>query len=343
MEIQVILRNVSPIFSAAPGANTIALNGTINPPQGGFPLTRQRTLKVAAETPEGAIKPVYVPVVPGNTMRNLLRRTMLEKLILPCFDDGQQVGIGAYAAMYSGNATGNPEGAPSTFDEVVTMRSHPFIGLFGGGPRMLEGRLMVDSMFPIHMNSLRVIGPGHESRMISGNITDVVWTRRVDPILKMNETDGASVIKGGASAANQWITDLLESNKAKSAKKKAKDEPDEASFDDVKVARGLNAFNAHEVVVPGVQWVWRIAVDQPTEAQVGMILSAISHIQSARVAGGHAKDYGRVVIEEVELDGQSVWSGTQLDESTGGYMDALASAMDELDIASFDQFVATGS
>ena len=343
MQIEVLIRNITPIFSAAPGSYYVSLNGTINPPQGAsrFPLTRARTMTVVAETGDGVAKGVPLPIVPGNTMRNLLRRTMLKDVIEPALrDKSAQLSIGAYATAYAGNSSGNPDGVPSSFDEIVTMRAHPFLGLFGGGPRMLQGRLMVDSLYPIHQFSQRIIGSDYINDSIKGGITEIVWTRRNDPILQLGSPDDAAVIEGGAQAANDWITSLLATTKAK--KGKAAKQADEAAESSDDNGRGLKAFNAHEVVIAGVKWLWRINVDRPSEAQIGLILLALNKLANQRIAGGHAKDYGRFVIEDVILDGESVWTPSGVSgQATEQFFDAIAEALDGMTSSEFEQFAAS--
>lgn len=343
MQIEVVIRNITPIFSAAPGSNYVSLDGTINPPMGAsrFPLTRARTMTVVADSGDGVAKPVSLPIVPGNTMRNLLRRCMLKEVIEPALrDKSAQLSIGAYATAYAGNSSGNPDGVPSSFDEIVTMRSHPFLGLFGGGPRMLQGRLMIDSLYPIHQFSQRIIGSNYINDSIKGSITEIVWTRRNDPVLELGGTDDVAVIAGGAQAANDWITNLLASTKAKKGKS-AKQADDSADSSDDN-GRGLKAFNAHEVVIGGVKWLWRINVDRPSDAQVGLILLALNKLANQRIAGGHAKDYGRFVIEDVTLSGESVWTPSGVSgQSTELYFDAIAESLDSMTSSEFEQFAAS--
>lgn len=342
MQIEVIIRNITPIFSAAPGKSRISLDGTINPPGDRHPpLTRARSMKVVADTGDGVAKAVSLPIVPGNTMRNLLRRTMLREVIEPALQEKQaQLTIGAYTTAYAGSSSGNPDGVPSTFDEIVLMRAHPFLGLFGGGPRMLEGRLMVDSLYPIHQNSERIIGTDYINDSIKGSITEIVWTRRNDPILQMSSAEDAAIIEGGVKSANDWITDLLDSSKARKGKASKKEEASAEGDDDN--ARGLRAFNAHEVVIGGVKWLWRLNVDRPTDAQVGMILLALNKLPNQRIAGGHSKDYGRFVIEGVTLDGQSVWTPTGISSAdTERYFDALAQSLDDMTSTEFEKFAAS--
>lgn len=343
MKFEVVIRNTTPIFSAAPGASTVTLDGVINPPEGvtRFPLTRMRSMNVVADSGDGEARIENLPVVPGGTMRNLLRRAMLQHVIEPTLRSKEaQLGIGAYAAAYAGNASGNPDGVPSAFDEVVSMRAHPFIGLFGGGPRMIEGRLMVDSLYPIHQNALRVIGSDYINESIKGRILQVVWARRVDPILQLGSAEDAAVIAGGVPAVNGWITDLMASTKAKKGKGKKGEEPAEEVAGDS--SRGLKAFNAHEVVIPGVSWLWRISVDRPTDAQVGLILLALGKLNGLRIAGGHAKGYGEFEIDAVRMDGEPIWScGSVAGDGLDRYWDAITEALDDMSAADFERFAAS--
>ncbi len=339
MEISVVLRNTTPVFSAAPGASTITIDGKINPADGGYPFTRARTMNIIADKGDGVLKAIPVPVVPGNTMRNLLRRIMLKSVIEKALAPVGRLSINAYSAAYAGSATGNPDGVPSSFDETVAHRNHLFIGLFGGGPRMLEGRLKVNALYPIHRDAMRVMGEGFEDRMVQGDITDIVWVRRCDPIRQLGNDDDVTIIEGGAEAANTWIADLWAKTTANKAKrKKGGDVPEE---DAAKTPRGLQAFNAHEVVIPGVNWLWRVTLDQPTDAQVGLVLQAISKLPEFRIAGGHAKDYGAVEIEDVLLNGASVWAAGTLTDDVSEYLDQMVEATDSISTADFELFAAS--
>ena len=343
MKIQVILRNLSPIFSAAPGATTISIEGVIGAPAG-LPFVRARTMTVPAIRGD-EVRPVQLPIVPGNTMRNLLRRTILDEIILPALEGKTSLSVGAYAAAYAGNASGNPEGVPATFDEVMTVRNHVFLGLFGGGPRMQQGRLSVDSLYPIHPDACRIIADGFEDRFVTGRILDIVWQRRVDPIRKITEAEQASVIQGGTAAVTQWVVNSLKASMEAAEKRKGKKAPEQAETDQSEAAepkaRGLTAMNAHEVVIPGVDWLLRLDLDNPTREQVGLVLLGLSLMQKKTIAGGHAKGYGKFRIEEITLDGDSVWDGSGYTATPNvlAAIDAATAAVDNLKGEDFEKFI----
>lgn len=334
MKISVIFRNETPIHSSAPTKSTIDANGTIGVPNA-MPLTRMRTMRVPAPGMDGSVSIRPLPCVPSNTMRNLLRRSALDT-VFNQLRGKATLDVGAYAAACSGNASGNPEGVAASFDETNAVRKHVFLGLFGGGPRMMKGRLSVDTMYPIVPDAARIIGDGFEDRMISGQILDVVWQRRVDPVEKLAFEAPEELITNAHSAITAWSIKNQE-NKAKSAGKGKAAESEGAGANE----RGLNAFNAQEVVIPGLDWLWGVRLENPSKAQAGLVLKAISDIaqRGMQVAGGNAKDYGKVNIQEVLVDGQSVWDGQSYTASMETYLDALAESLDEITADDFANFV----
>lgn len=344
MKFEIVLRNLSPVFSADPQKAKVTADGEFvsAKQRDAFACTRIRRLSVAsADKESGGFTTKDVPVVPGNTMRNLLRRTMLEQIVLPQIKGNSMLSIQAYAGAFSGTASSKPEGVPASMSETVTIRNHPFLGLFGGGPRMIQGRMKVDNLYPIHRDCLRIIGDGYEEDMVSGKITDLVWLRRVDPITKITEEDAAEVIQGGVDTAVQWVVDMLAASDANKTKRTAKKEELTESADAEEIAKGLGTFNAHEVVIPGVDWVLQINIDNPTPAQQGMILHAIAKMPELSLAGGHAKGYGRFKIKDVIVDGQPCWVNDTYsdDEVVTLALDALDEAIDGITGKDFEYFV----
>lgn len=344
MKFEVVLRNLSPVFSADPQKVKVTADGDFvsAKERSAFACTRVRRLSVAStDTESGGFAIKDVPVVPGNTMRNLLRRTMLERIVLPQLKGNTLLSIEAYAGAFTGAANSKPEGSPATMSETVTIRNHPFLGLFGGGPRMIQGRMKVDTLYPIHRDCLRIIGDGYQEGMVSGQITDLVWLRRVDPITKLTEEDAAQVIQGGVDTAVQWVVDLLAASDAKKSKRAANDDEKTEPADAEEVAKGLGTFNAHEVVIPGIDWVFQINIDNPTPAQQGMILQAIAKMPALSLAGGHAKGYGRFKIKDVVVDGRPCWVNDYYsdDKLITAALDALDEALDELNGKDFEYFV----
>lgn len=346
MKIEVILRNRSPLSSAAPGQKTISIDNVLNVPNG-FPLTAMRTMPIPVD---GSDKPAFVPVIPGNSIRNTLRRSMLD-VVMDQIRGKATLSIGAYAAAYSGNASGNPEGVPPLFDELLSVRNHVFLGLFGGGPRMIRGRLSVDTLYPLHASAHRVLGTGYEERYVGGRLTQYVWMNRKDPITRINSEEEAAIITDGQSQITSWALNLIDSSLRGAEKRKAKtgkgsktaEDVDEDAAPAVKEDRGLNTLNAHEVTLPGIDWLLSLRLEKPTHAQVGLVLKGIEGLNSMTVGGGHSKGYGVVEVQEVLIkagsDSKHVWDGAGYNEEVTDYFDELVESLDNINVSDFESFV----
>ncbi|MPQ69348.1 type IV CRISPR-associated protein Csf2 [Pseudomonas sp. MWU12-2323] len=346
MKIEVILRNRSPLSSAAPGQKTISIDNVLNVPNG-FPLTAMRTMAIPVD---GQDKPAFVPVIPGNSIRNVLRRSMLS-LVLDQVRGKATMSIGAYAAACSGNASGNPEGVPPLFDELLSVRNHVFLGLFGGGPRMIRGRLSVDTLYPLHASAQRVLGAGYEDRYVAGRLTQYIWMNRKDPITRIASEEESSVITDGRAEITSWALNQINSSIRGAEKRKTKTAKSDKASDDAgvdaataaKEDRGLNTLNAHEVTLPGIDWLLSIRIEKPTPAQVGLVLKGIEGLNSMTIGGGHSKGYGVVEVQEVQLKvgsvSTNVWDGIGYSEDVTGYFDELTEALDKIDVNDFESFV----
>jgi CRISPR type IV-associated protein Csf2 len=332
MKISVVVRNQTPIHSSDPVQAKITLDGKIQSANErlGFPLIRMRGIQAPLIFGDGTVRMGQLPCVPQNTMRNLLRRAALEDILAP-LRGSSSLAVGAYAAAYAGNATGNPEGQNSSFEETIRIRQHCFLGLFGGGPRFIHGRLSVDNLYPIIPSAARVIGQGYEDRYVTGDIKSVVWMRRVDPIKQVRDEVQASIIADGPQAITSWcLADVERQSKRKDAEEEGADN-----------SRGLNAFNAHEVVSPGIDWVWSLKISNPTDAQAGLVLKAIKTIADLgmQVGGGNARDYGKIEIQDVVVDGESVWMGDEYSDQVMPLFDALAEDIDKVSASDFEDFI----
>jgi CRISPR type IV-associated protein Csf2 len=331
MKLEIILKNTTPYHSTQAGeARWDMKRGQVTYGKQGFPLTRTRSMPVISGQPGGEELPKarHVPIMPASSLRHALREQMLEEIFARILARKETLSKGAYAAAVSGNATGAPDGEAATFQEMREISAHPFLGIFGGGPRMMPGKLCCDMALPITDQTTSLVPAGHEERLVGGQILTVQQLRRVDPLLApAPEAEG--LITNSAR-------ELTEYHIEQTAAKGTTDDEDSR-------VRGLNALNFHEVVVPGVQWYWRLALARPTPAQIGMLLAGIAKLHGSHQGGMSRLGYGEIRIESVVLDGEEVWGGDEfLDvEATMAPAIALAESMDALDAAGFEHFAAS--
>lgn len=330
--ITAIVRNTTYAHSGSPEDARVTLDGKLAAQ--GFPLTRTNRMVVPSnaptpnpETGEMEMRNRYVPFIPENTVRNRLRNLILDAMYDQLRETGQAVNLPCYATLQAGSATGNPDGIPSTFEESYRMRKHFFIGLFGGGPRMLKGRLKCDGFIPLIPSAQRILPPGFEERFISDKITQIRFIRRVDPVAKMEEDD-LDIIKDANEAITAWGLDKVQ-------KKLAKNEPEEG---EAKASRNIDSFTAIELIIPGVDFLSRVRMDSPTDAQIGAMLTAYENINSINVGGGFGRGYGEFVLQELFLNGEPVWSDGQLSDAASQYVDAFWDEVAELKTDILEEF-----
>ena len=330
MKIVVLMQNTTPYHSSAPGAAYVDLNGNfVSKTPGSFPCVRTRQMPVMASRGEGEVRRLYLPIMPANSLRHDLRAGILGA-ILDAFRGKYTLSPRAYAAAWCGNASGTPEGVTATFQEIATIQAHPFLGLFGGGPRMIEGKLMVDNAWGWTGETMDLAPPQAHEWTNTGRLTEVVWKRRLDPIAQAGE-DAVEIIDGGAEAITEW------SAKANLKPAKGKKGEEDAEADE---ERGLRAFNAHEVVIPGVRFTWVIGTKRAlTNQQLGAVLWGIQQMHGRHLGGMSSLGYGKIAIKDVLLDGESLWKGEAIEHTA---IDAFIEALDVMTAAAFEAFASQG-
>lgn len=329
MKFVVLMQNVTPYHSSAPGAAYVDLSGNfVAKAPGAFPCVRTRQMPAIVGLAEGEFRRVHLPIMPANSLRHELRAGILEA-ILDAFRGKYTLSPRAYASAWCGNASGTPEGITATFAEIAAIQRHPFLGLFGGGPRMIEGKLMVDNAWAWTGEALDLMPPEAHEWINTGRLTEIVWKRRMDPITQASE-DAAEIIEGGAEAITEW------SVRANLKPAKGKKNEEEAAESDEE--RGLRAFNAHEVVIPGARFTWTIGTKRPlTDQQLGAVLWGIQQMHGRHLGGMSALGYGKVAIKNVLIDGESVWEGEAIQH---GAIDAFIEALDGITPDDFETFAA---
>lgn len=335
--LSISLTNTTPYHSSQPGDARVYLDGALTYSrarkgrESDFPCIRTRHLPIIASGEDGESLPkrVEVPIMPANSMRHTIRALVLAPVI-DAMRGKASMSVGAYAAMWSGNASGNPAGTTAPIDHILWCQRHPVVGLFGGGPQMIEGRLRVGSAIPIVVATTGIIGPGFEDRLLPAvtRLTSVNFTRRVDPVTTLDEGDLA-LIENPIEAITAWSAQFARGSESE-------DDGEAAS------ARGLRAFSAHESVIPGVRWAWSIGSARSlTSAQLGAVLDAISRLGTTRVGGMSRIGYGEIRVDSIRLDGEEIWDGRALIDSprVSEALTAWADAIDTIKAADFERFV----
>lgn len=360
--IEGVLTTTSPLHITQPGEAHWNPGGGWNGRGGftkhgsGFPVTMTRSASVFLsrtsktedmEEDERADQGVsyrdQVPVIPATTWRGMLRRgaaSIIEDHVIGKLNT--KLSFDAYQGLHCGAISGNPDGVPPTTDEIRTARAHVFYGIFGGGPRLLQGALRAS-------DSLPVISGIIEANLLPGRLSDKalkgVHPRNLYSVLPVLRKDDFSGDHFGASRAAEVVENFSETYDIERTKRvqAAKD-----GLDGKKEGkdRGVRGMSFREDVVTGVPFNVRLELNG-TPAQAGMIIAALERRLNIGVGGRTALGFGRLdgTLELVDEAGKrvevlSVTDGTtQFLPGSDPYIDAMSDAVSELSMDDINRYM----
>lgn len=261
---------------------------------------------VAADAPEKKPpqKPqhtIRVPAIMANNLVGHLRRHAAHHVLAALASKGERVSLPVYSCLQCGAWTGRPDGNDLLYSEYVKARQHPYLGLFGGGPRMIRRAFRAANAMP-GLQSLREalhiphIGqPMPEVR----RLTQVAIFRRNDDLADLvNLSQAAQTLKDFESSIKVYQTAVLEGGK--------KDGGGRASS---------FTFSSLEFVTPGTAFDLSFDfLDDLTDAQMGLFLLSMDRFAEQDLLGGYTRNgFGRFVIDALHLDGEAIFRDGRLD------------------------------
>jgi CRISPR type IV-associated protein Csf2 len=302
--LHAFLKTLSPLHIASPGnmrLNTDTMEVTYGD-SGGVPCTGVQ--KLAVYGTNGQI--TNVPVIAANNVMGRLRRHAASKVFDVLAAKGQRVTIQTYSALTCGAVTGKPDGRDVTFDEYRESRAHPYIGLFGGGPRMMRRYVRGFNAVPVmevtrcmfervkHPNldwaSHSVSGDGNrgDARKLLGRW---IFNRNDDLRDLVNMSQAAASIES-------FESQIIERQSLILSDRKSNDEGEGSSRHSTKT------FSAFEFVIPGVVFPLSFELDV-TKAQLGLFLLTLDSFAQLERLGGHARNgLGQFSLSDVVVEGE---------------------------------------
>lgn len=289
-----IVRTRAPLHISAPEKNLRydAEKGRfLRAEKGGFPCTPTRTLEILApgaadeSNPIGAIR---IPVLPANGLRGRLRRLAAAEIEDHLVHQrGEKLPFVTYQAMHSGAITGNPEGTPPSLDEVRTFRLHPFVGLFGGGPRMVPSNLRVATGYPL-VDALFDLGMIPEVFRSEAGVIAASRAWRLLEAIPINRTDDALQLRdGGIENVVQDYAEAMLGELERAAHRKARKLASQTDDEDT---IGLQFLSFVQTVITGTPFYVRFALNGEP-AQGGLLLAALRRLvaqEDGKGLGGKA-------------------------------------------------------
>ena len=284
-KIEGILRLLSPMHCATVGDSGGEKNVTLTQKQSLITKTGKRTF----------------PIFPGNDLRGRLRRKAAA-LVLDHIVITGKVKVDLYAGLMAGAITASPE-SDLTGEEALRARDKVYMGLFGGGTRLLRSRFSTNDLVPVLTDTIDAgIVPSHfgddwvptgfTSNGVVANlqgfgITDKRTSFRLDDVGRVNSVNDME----------QYIENVLVSVGQKqgetlSGRKERKDSKAAAKAGEIKATevagkKDLSNMFTVESIMRGTPMYCLIDLqNDASDAHVGLLLLALQALVREQALGG---------------------------------------------------------
>lgn len=308
--ITAFLKTLSPLHIAAPSS------ARYDPSKGvkvysdeGVPCSTVQRLTIAGQWGKTSDERVYypsVPVIAANNLAGRIRRRVADVYLNALTSDqGNKITISTYNAILCGAATGNPDGEPVSYDEYSRASQHPFLGIMGGGPRMMQRRAMVHNAFAYCRASSGLIdlsrvpyqdiydnweailvGLSHLASVNEDRLTQIWTYRRNDDLRELVDIGRAAAsIADFENAFNARQSSIIDESQNKDSSKTS-------TF----------TFQALEFVIPGTVFPLVFELNDVSDAQAGLWLRGFeAFCREERLGGMGRNGFGEFAIEHARI------------------------------------------
>lgn len=234
-------------------------------------------------------KKFEVPYITANSVRGLIRRAAGSVLIEQLKAKGEQISRNVYLSIQRGSyaRTGLDAGGAS-YMQMISADRNPFVGLFGGGAHMYRAKVRMESeLLPMITATAPLLPDRYQSHCI-----DVQPQELLDKTLIASRDDfervpDGDVIENAEQAYIEHQALKFGQNAAKKAQKAEARVEGQAVLKSAKLKTDdLNTFTQVECINPGTPLYFGMAVSNPTDAQLGMLLTAVQRWADRNSLGG---------------------------------------------------------
>lgn len=294
-QIHAILKTHTPLHIASPGSlRFLPESGEITyNKETGIPCTAIQRLPFASENGTERL-----PIIAANNIAGRLRRHGAGLTVEILHKKNQKISLEAYSAIMCGAVTGSPDSQTPTYQEYKLTSHHPFLGLFGGGPRMLRRAFRANNAQPINAltSNLKLLKHPRESLYTQDKmrLTHAWAFRRLDDLAQLSNVD----------LQEQSIENYekeIQARQIKILEEKTKSKSGEASGRTTTLT-----YSALEFVIPGIHFGLTFELDIKTLAQMGLFLLALDQFAAKERLGGYTRnEFGQFSLNDVVLMDES--------------------------------------
>lgn len=283
-----------------------------------------------------------VPAIMANNLVGHLRRHAAHHVLQALAARGQTVSLPVYSCLQCGAWTGSPDGSDLRYEEFVLAKKHPYLGLFGGGPRMIRRSFQTRNALPA-LQSLRddlqipYCGAAMPDIPVR-KLTQIAIFRRNDDLDSLvNLTLAAKTLKDFETSLLTYQAAVRSTGGMRSDAEKK-----------VNAKVSSMTFSSMEFVIPGTAF--DLAFDlfeDLTPAQTGLFLLSLDRFAETDTLGGHARNgFGRFVFTDVAMNGESIFRNGRLNPDHAAvqpYLQAWVEAGREMSVSELEYLFRVGA
>lgn len=353
--VQGILKLITPLHCATPGEHGINDRGYVVAGKTGRPCTATMHQRILADGLRDNI-----PYFPANDLRGRLRRKAAALVMESLAAMGEKVPVDLYAGLCTGAANARPEN-DLTIEEAVRASRHVYMGLFGGGTRLLRSAFSVQDAVPIVRSTVRagMVPEGFgdyaekqlpassrndedgQSQLDGWKLTDVRHILRVDDAMRvLRPKELEAFVENPGETITAYQQSVFQNRKER---KEGGEEGSTTTKTDVGNMVSVQS------IIPGAELYFRLDMsDTLTPAQTGLMLTALVALINEQALGGWVRTgFGRFEAEHfsLTLEGEQIpvlqrgpKGDYQLVEALLPYVEAMRSELSALTVPSLLEF-----
>lgn len=240
----------------------------------------------------------YIPYIPANGFRGVLRRYATKRLIdaVKANTDDKVFNDRDLHAMLSGSGTNDQ---PLTYQDTKEIREkNPILSLFGTG-LLLGGKLNITNMIPDEKFLKRDEETGKISLVRVANYT------KVDDILQKSKF--ATLFT--ADQVKEWENSVLENAAARSEQRKKNDTLKEMKQELEKTVKkeSVQHYFGKEYIPSGVEFHSSIRLTDPTNLELGALIAAlIDFANDGAIGSSRNVGFGVIDFSIIDLENDAV-------------------------------------
>jgi CRISPR type IV-associated protein Csf2 len=262
------------------------------------------TMQMRMVTPSGGLQ--TIPYFPGNDLRGRLRRKAAN-LLLDRITVAGKVKMELYAGLTCGSISASPDSAGLTVEEALRARDNVYMGLFGGGARLLRSRYRVADLVPILADTvdlgmvpsryaeiesgqrrfLPMAGTQDGQKAISGwQLIQNTTIFRIDDVLRVLRPEELETYLSNTDEVTRYQTEILSAQTTrKYEKKQAK--AGEIKNGEISKKQGVGNMAAFQSIIAGTPMYFQLDLsDDASDAHVGLMLLSLQSLVREQAIGG---------------------------------------------------------